>query len=94
MLHIYLYSLPNNLAERKLIPEYIQSNATTGNLGQAVGRLLTDTKEANATRRVLKAMHRALQCKADVRAAQAVIRLLPVKRRNKTPKSTRSKSSR
>ncbi len=91
MLHVRLYSLPNNLAGRELVPEYVQSDATAENLGSAVARLLTHPKEADAMRRALKAMHRVLRCKADSRAAQAVMGLLPAARQRRT--GTRSKLS-
>ena len=81
MVHVRLYSLPNNLAGRELVPEYIQSDATPEKLGQAVARLLLAPKEAQTMRRALKAMHRALRRKADVRAAQAVMNLLPTAER-------------
>jgi lipid-A-disaccharide synthase len=77
LMHIKLVSLPNNLAERELVPEYIQSDATPENLGAAVAKLLTSPKEAGAMRRALKAIHRTLRRNANARAADAVMRLLP-----------------
>ncbi len=77
MLQVKQVSLPNNLAGRKLVPEYIQADATVENLGPALEHLLTQPQEAEAMRRELKAMHRELRCDADVRAAAAVLALLP-----------------
>jgi len=77
MLHVRLYSLPNNLAGRELVPELIQDDATPEKLGQAVARLWVNTKEAGAMRRALAAIHKSLRRNANVRAAQAVIALLP-----------------
>jgi lipid-A-disaccharide synthase len=68
--------LPNNLAGRALVPEYIQHDATPQNLGAALERLLLDPKQANAMRRALTAIHRSLRRNANVRAAQAIIGLL------------------
>lgn len=76
MAHVRLYSLPNNLAGRALVPEYIQHDATPQNLGAALERLLLDPKQANAMRRALTAIHRSLRRNANVRAAQAIIGLL------------------
>ncbi len=86
MLHVKFYSLPNHLAGHELVPEYIQSDATPENLGRAIDRLLANPHEAEAMSDDLKAMHRALRRRADVRAAQAVIALLPAetRRRSKT----------
>jgi lipid-A-disaccharide synthase len=77
MLHVKLYSLPNNLAGRALVPELIQDDATPEKLGQAVARLWVDTKEAGLMRRALIAIHKTLRRNANVRAAQTVIALLP-----------------
>ncbi len=91
MVHVRFCSLPNILAGKKLVPEYVQSEATIENLGQALERLLTRPKEANAMRHALKALHRRLRRKADVRAAQAVVDLLPKTRKHRTP--TRAESA-
>lgn len=86
MMHIRLYSLPNNLAGRAVVPEYIQGDATPEKLGAALERLLTSPKEAGVMRRALKAIHRSLKRNANARAADAVMRLLsPVRRRPKVP---------
>jgi len=78
MLNIRLVSLPNNLAGRELVPEYIQSDATPENLGGAVERLLTSPAEAEAMRRGLKAIHKALRQNANARAADAIMQLLRI----------------
>ena len=80
MLDIRLVSLPNNLAERELVPEYIQSDATSEKLGRAVERLLTSPSEAETMRRGLKAIHQALHRNANARAADAVLQLLSSRR--------------
>jgi lipid-A-disaccharide synthase len=77
MLHVRLLSLPNNLAGRELVPELIQEQATPENLGQAVAHLWVNAKEAGVMRRALIAIHKSLRRNANVRAAQAVIALLP-----------------
>jgi lipid-A-disaccharide synthase len=79
LMHIRLVSLPNNLAERELVPEYIQSDATVENLGKAVARLLTSPVEAGAMREALKDIHRNLRRNANARAADAVMGVLAAK---------------
>lgn len=83
------YALPNILAGKKLVPEYVQSDATVDNLGRAVAQLLSDTKETNAMRRALKALHRTLRRGADKRAAQVIVKLLSAKS-SRIPTSTPS----
>ncbi len=87
MVRVRFCSLPNILAGKKLVPEYVQFDATTENLGNAVSHLLTHPKEAETMRRALKALHRALRCGADRRAARAVITLLSSIKRKKPSRS-------
>jgi len=83
MVRVRFCALPNILAGKKLVPEYVQSDATTENLGKAVAHLLTHPKEAETMHRALKALHRVLRCGADRRAARAVITLLSSTKRKK-----------
>jgi lipid-A-disaccharide synthase len=76
MAHVRLYSMPNNLAGREIVPEYIQDRATPENLGAALERLLLNPKQASAMRRALTTIHRSLRCNANARAAQAIVRML------------------
>jgi lipid-A-disaccharide synthase len=90
MLRVRFFALPNILAGKQLVPEYVQADASVENLGKALARLLTRPKEADLMQRALKALHRALRRGADRRAAKVVIDLLSSKKRVTL---SRSKSS-
>ena len=74
--HVKLYSLPNNLAGRELVPELLQDNAVPEKLGAAVEYYLAHRRHAESVMHELRAMHVALRQGADVRAAQAVLEIL------------------
>lgn len=74
--HVRLYSLPNHLAGRQLVPEFIQRDAIPEKLGPAVERFLTNPAQAKSVINALARIRRALRRNADRRAAQAVLRVL------------------
>ena len=74
--HVRLYSLPNHLAGRMLVPELMQRDAVPEKLGRAVERYLTRPAEAAAVTRALGRIRRTLRRNTHVRAAQAVILFL------------------
>lgn len=74
--HVRLYSLPNHLAGRQLVPEFIQRDAVPEKLGPAVERFLTNPAQAKLVINALARIRRALRRNADQRAAQAVLRVL------------------
>ena len=75
-LHVDLYALPNILAGRRLVPELMQREATVEKLGGAVEYYLSHPDKMKSVRASLAGIHRSLRRNADVRAAEAVIRLL------------------
>ena len=79
--HVKLYSLPNNLAGRELVPELLQDDAVPEKLGAAVERYLAHGQQATAVAEELRRLHRALRQGADDRAATAVIALLQARGR-------------
>lgn len=74
--HVKLYSLPNNLAGRALVPELLQDDAVPEKLGAAVEYYLSHRRHAESVMQELHAMHVALRQGADVRAAQAIVDML------------------
>ncbi len=74
--HVQMYSLPNHLAGRRLVPEIIQSEATPEALGTAVERYLEHPEQAESVQAALAEMHKALKQNADARAAEAVMEVL------------------
>ena len=79
-LHVKLYALPNILAGRKIVPELMQREATPEKLGNAVEDFLTHRDKTRSLRAVLSGIHRSLRRHADARAAEAVIRMLKLRR--------------
>lgn len=69
-------SLPNLLAQRELVPEFIQDQASPENLGRALVTSLTDDAGQAEQRSAFLDIHRQLRCDASVKAAQAVLGLL------------------
>jgi len=74
--HVRVYSMPNHLAGRRLVPELMQREATPGRLGRAVARYLDNPAEAARVSRTLGRLGEKLRRGADERAAQAVVQLL------------------
>ena len=83
LLKIPYVSLPNLLAERQLVPEFLQSQATPGRLGAAVLELLSDPKARATQVDGFAPLARRLRQGADERAAEAVLGLLESRRRSR-----------
>lgn len=67
------FSLPNLLAGRQLVPEFIQDEATAEALAEAVSTLLHDGQEQTEG---FAAIHLALRQDASTQAAEAVLQLV------------------
>lgn len=80
--HISLFAMPNNLAGRHLVPEFIQNDATPENLGAAVERYLHRPLYARDVLKTFEAMAGRLRCNASERAAQTVLEAM---QKGKTP---------
>lgn len=81
LLKIKNVSLPNLLAERDLVPEFMQARANPEELGPAVLKLLDDKPARDAQLRGLEALTGVLRVGADARAADAVLGLADSRRR-------------
>jgi lipid-A-disaccharide synthase len=79
-LHVDLYALPNILAGRRVVPELIQSHATPANLAEAVEYYLTHPDKIRSVQSALGEIHHSLRQKANIRAAEAVLKLLKPRR--------------
>jgi lipid-A-disaccharide synthase len=79
--HVNLYSLPNNLAGRRVVPELIQSNAVPEKVGPAVEHFLTNPRHTSGVQKIFSRLHRQLRRHADVRAAAAVFKILKSRHR-------------
>ena len=65
--------LPNILAGRFVVPEFLQEDATPENLAQALGNLLLDEQMQTAMQRVFASIHLALRQNTAQKAAAAVL---------------------
>lgn len=65
--------LPNILARRFVVPEFLQDEATPENLAQALGNLLVDRQAHAAIGRVFAGIHRMLRQDTAQKAADAVL---------------------
>jgi lipid-A-disaccharide synthase len=81
LLKIKNVSLPNLLAERDLVPEFMQAKANAEELGPAVLKLLDDKQARDMQVRGLQALTGVLRVGADSRAADAVLTLADSRRR-------------
>ena len=71
-------SLPNLLANKMLVKEFVQEEAEVKNILPALEELLVDSKSREMTEKFTQ-LHQGIRCNADVKAAEAVINLLGLK---------------
>jgi lipid-A-disaccharide synthase len=71
--------LPNILAGRFVVPEFLQDDATPENLAQAMGNLLVDQKTQIAIQRVFANIHIQLRQNTAYKAATAILPYLQKK---------------
>ncbi len=69
-------SLPNLLAGESLVPEYIQHEATSDNLGRAVLAYFKDPKQIENIHHRFNDIHQSLKKDASHKAADAILRLI------------------
>lgn len=69
-------SMPNLLAERRVVPELLQDDADPAMLGAWVYRLLHSPTAAARQTQIFEQIHAGLARNADATAAEAVVRLL------------------
>ncbi len=70
------YSMPNQLLEEPVVPEFIQGQARPASIAHALRRYLDDDREVDKLDQMFAQMHRQLKRGANLRASRAVIRLL------------------
>ncbi|MFQ5995959.1 MAG: lipid-A-disaccharide synthase [Acidiferrobacterales bacterium] len=74
--HVKLFSLPNNLLGREVVPELIQQDAVPEKLGTAVEYYLTHPEKAQSVGEELREIGVQLRRNANERAAEAVLEVL------------------
>jgi lipid-A-disaccharide synthase len=65
--------LPNILAGRFVVPEFLQDDASADNLAQALGNLVGDVQVKAAMGRVFASLHRQLRQGTAEKAASAIL---------------------
>jgi len=68
-------SLPNLLANRKIVPEFLQDDAKPESLAQSMVQCL-DTEQQAETRQIFMNIHQQLKQSADEQAANVVLNLM------------------
>lgn len=65
--------LPNILAGRFVVPEFLQDDASPDNLAQALGNLVEDKESCRRIAETFGRMHAQLRCDSATRAAEAIL---------------------
>lgn len=65
--------LPNILAGRFVVPEFLQDDATPENLAQALGNLVVDRETCGRIADTFEGLHRRLRLNSAERAAEAIL---------------------
>ncbi len=76
LLQVDYFSLPNLLAGRQLVPEYVQNSVTVENLSKEVLSYFSDSEKVADLQEAYIDIHNRLKCGASERAAQSVLRLI------------------
>ena len=70
------YSMPNNLAGYRLVPELMQDDCTAENLAVEVGRYIDDETEVIKVKQAFLQIRESLDLDSDRLAAESVIKML------------------
>ena len=76
ILKVSLYSLPNLLAGKKIVEEYVQEEANPDNLGNALIRLLSDSGHNQSLIETYEKIHLTMKQNASQQAALAISELI------------------
>ncbi|MEX0619167.1 MAG: lipid-A-disaccharide synthase [Pseudohongiellaceae bacterium] len=78
MLRVPYISLPNLLAGKRLIPEYLQQEATPENIAAEIETFVNGSRNTESLMSQFAQIHETLRCNADQQAADAVLRFCGV----------------
>ncbi|MDM8558888.1 lipid-A-disaccharide synthase [Candidatus Parabeggiatoa sp. HSG14] len=76
LIHLSYYSLPNLLAQDKLVPEFLQHEVIPEKLGIAVLNWLENPAQVDVLQNRFTELHHRLRLSANQKAAQAIISIL------------------
>jgi len=77
LLKVRLYSLPNVLAGRQIVPEITQNDVSAVNLSNALMPWFDNGAELAEVQTEFERIHVQLRCDASARAAEEIVKLLP-----------------
>jgi lipid-A-disaccharide synthase len=80
LVKVKYFSLPNLLAGRRLVPEFLQEQVSGTVLGDALLHELEDPDHVRQLLDDFSAVHRALRCDGAARAAEAILALCGTRR--------------
>ncbi|MBE9561598.1 MAG: lipid-A-disaccharide synthase, partial [Proteobacteria bacterium] len=83
LVKVKYFSLPNLLAQEKLIPEFLQEQVTPENLGIAVLNWLDNPEQVKVLQQKFLKLHHILRCDASKQAALAIISIIEDKNKFK-----------
>jgi lipid-A-disaccharide synthase len=75
LLKVPYVSLPNLLANKKLVPEFLQETATVENLGQALLNVFNNPAQVQEMQQQFITIHKDIQRDASRCAARAIVAL-------------------
>ena len=76
LLKVPYVSLPNLLADEKLVPEFLQDDATVEHLGNALLTILNDPQHVQVLQKRFAALHQDIKRNASESAAKSILQLL------------------
>lgn len=76
LVNVNYIALPNLLAKKLLVPEFVQENVTIGNLSQAIFYYLNNPDFVSKLKKEFLTLHRQLRCQASKHVADAVLKIL------------------
>jgi lipid-A-disaccharide synthase len=74
--HVKYFSMPNNLLDEPIVPEFMQERATVANLVPAVAEYLDNPVLCNEVKKRFDGILQTLRRGANQRAAQTVLSLV------------------
>ncbi len=78
LVKIKYIALPNLLADKELVPEFLQEEATVYNITSALYQLMNDRRKCGEIQASFKQLHNLLNCNASEVAADAIFDLLGI----------------
>ncbi|TLY47876.1 MAG: lipid-A-disaccharide synthase [Gammaproteobacteria bacterium] len=78
LIKIDYIALPNLLAKKQLVPEFIQKKANVANLSQALFYYLNNPDFVSKLKKEFLVLHQQLRCQASKQAVDAILKILNV----------------